>query len=466
LTAYPISNGALYVGTAIALLAIAGLWAAIGFTPRRCLLWAKQHWRLTVLYTVVALVLVHLVFVAPAVPRGHPCVTVVKPAGGLSFGVSCDSDAFISIAREPGSISLEDSFRQGRPLQALVAALGARVEDPRGDCNPCLQDPAGNPYGYEQQPGWLPYVVLNFLQLLAAVLLFDRLLRREGSGASLPVLLLAVLLLANVVTKNFFWSAHTQMWNILVPTICVAACASLVRRPERGWRYMGVVGLLLGFGTLAYGGVIVIVPALIVAMAIGRRLSGTRLSTASFVGPVSALVAGTLVPLVAWIGLILATTGSFYSAETEAYRQWVWMADALDRGGVGELLDETGAMLDAFWTSVRTIIWPPLLLLAGVLALARVTGVSLWGLAAERRDVAIAIAVSLAVFLPFFALQGFYRERLAFNLAVPVIIAVGVVAVEIARRATRTQLVALNLVLACGAVGYLLPYVLDRGQYV
>jgi len=459
LTSYPISSGALYAGTVLALCAILALGAALGLTPRRCLRWVRTHWRLTALYTVAALVAVHLIFLAPPVKPGHPCATVVDLSDTLSYGVSCDSDEFIRVARHPGAISVEDSFRQGRPLQSLVAALGAFVEDPHPDrhgsttldsagCTQCLQSAIGNPYDYENQPGWLPYVLLNFVQLLAAVLIFDRLLRRRGTGVNLPVLLLAVLLLANVVSKNFFWSAHTQIWNVLLPVICVAACAALVREPERDWRYMGAVGLLVGFGTLAYGSVIVIVPALIIAAALGRRLGGAALFSRESVKPTAALTAGAVAPLLAWVALI------------------VWITDALKDGGVGRLIDEAAAMLGDFWSVLWPVMWPPLLLLAVMLVIARAAGVSVREIAESRRELLLAIGATLVVCLPFFALQGFYRERLAFNLAVPVIVAVGVVALELTARARRPYVVVVNLALAYAALGYLLAYTLQPAEYV
>jgi hypothetical protein len=474
---YPISAGVLYVGTIVTLGVIAALFVAIGFTPRRCLRWLKDHVWLTALYTGLTLVVVHLLFFAPPVGPKHFCAYVVHLNDTLSFGLSCDSDEFIRIARHPGEISREGSFRQGRPLIPMVAALGTLVEHPSLDrhtkpapdvsgCTGCLQSALGVPYQYLNQPGWLPYVFLNLVVLVVAVLTFDRLVRRTGTGVSIPVLLLSVLLLANVVTKNFFWSAHTQMWNILMPIACVTACAAIMRNPERSWQFMSAVGLLIGLGTLAYGTIVLLLPAIVLAGAVGRRLRGERVLTSAAALAAVVATVGTLIPPVAWRVLLVERTGRYYDPETRDYRQFVWMWDAFKDGGVTRLLNQTDTMLREFWPHLWVVSWPPLLLLGVVLLITGIAQLSLHEIAVSRREEFLAVAVTLLLALPFFALQGFYRDRLAFNVAVPIVIAVGLIAVEVTRMAPRAHAVALNVALGCGALGYLLPFMLDRAQYV
>jgi hypothetical protein len=76
------------------------------------------------------------------------------------------------------------------------------------------------------------------------------------------------------------------------------------------------------------------------------------------------------------------------------------------------------------------------------------------------------IAITLLVSLPFFGLQGFYRDRLAFNLVVPLVVLAGILAVRLRERLRRP---AGNLALAVPAVtafGVLLGALLKVGPYV
>lgn len=486
--AYPISEGVLFAGT-ICVLALAGwLLAVVGLPPRRILTWLRTHWRLTALYSVVVLVGVHLLFLAPPPKHGTQCVETDHPfIHSLSFTINCDSLIFEDLARHPQKLAARDQFFQDRPLQPLVAALLTRVEDPGGErspphpgpCRGCLERLIGYPYGSKGQPGqpgWLPYVFINFLELVVALILFDRLLR-GGTRFCLPVLLLGLLLIFNEPVKNFFWSAHTQMWNVLMPLLSIAACAALVRQPARGWRYMGALGLLIGIGALAYASVVVIAPAVVLAEIVGCRLKHVPVLTRRFGLSVVLLAAGTIGPFLAWASLVRAVSGGFLDAATKYYGEYVWISHALRLGGLSELLHQTEIYLGflhqpasyygQFAPDLFVMLWPALLILVFLAEIGYAGRVRWHDLTEARRDVLVGVGATLLICLPFFALQGFYRDRLEFNFTVPVIVTAGLAALEIRRLTPRRSFaVAVNVVLAIGAAAYIVTALTKPGHYI
>jgi hypothetical protein len=156
------------------------------------------------------------------------------------------------------------------------------------------------------------------------------------------------------------------------------------------------------------------------------------------------VLAGTFAaPSIAWIGVCIAVTGSYYSHETAAYHQFVWLPEAL-RDGAGVFGDAVGHATAETAQQLIEVGW----LLTGVLGLlvaaAVVIGVRLVpqpdpgpseagpSEAAGQRAALLTTAVTGAVIVLFLFGMGFWAYRITYNIVPVLLIAVGWVATRVA----------------------------------
>ncbi|MGI4835847.1 MAG: hypothetical protein ACRYFK_20530 [Janthinobacterium lividum] len=365
-------------------------------------------------------------WLAPA-PRGAPDVEYwgeyVPLASGLGFVLNHDSQGYIDAAQHPSQLLRQGEVRQSRPLYVL---LGSAVGYP---LTAALQ--LGGRLGL--LPTWWPettrywgfyggYVLLNALGLLASAGLLRRLVVALGTGRAPGWVSWALLwvLAANPVTKAFFWTAHQQMLAFLVPLFCLALALGVARRPAPAWPALAALSLSLGLLPLLYGSFVLAWPALAFGLwqastppgaAAGaaplllvRRLGQLLLSLGLFVAP-------TLL----WIGLLRLHGTTYYNHEAARYHQLVWLLEALGQppGAYARLV---GQKLAEYYGSLGLLrYW--LALGLGLLA-------ATWGRTRRTRPATPllpslpgrVLAFTFVSFGVFFALLGYYPERLAYTL--------------------------------------------------
>lgn len=474
---FPISDAHFYLATVAILALCVLLFWAVGYDPRRAGRYLRSNARAVVLNALLVVAAVHALMLAPPPPADAYCVENHRVWGPMVMVQTCDSYDFVRTARHPGRLSMPGSDRQSRPLEIMVASLLTLVEVPNPEsrshsapaetfdpferkhdatpCQNCLQSYLGYPYGWPLQPGWLPYVIINFVLLLVSLMIFRRLNDPATVAAEAAVGLLGTFLIFNDVVKGFFWSAHTQMWNVLVPLISISLSLSLMRRPERDWRFMAAAGLLLGIGTLAYASLLICVPAAVAAIALGFRGRRERPRLPALFGKLCLFAAAYAAPTLIWIAVIKRKTGIFYSHEVEAFREYVWMLDSWRAGGAQALLRQTQVFVGQFLVNLWDVSWPVLVLLALALVAGALSPRRLRETIRQRSQILVASSVTLVLCLGFFALMGFYRNRLAFNAAVPLIVCASVIFTGLLERAPRRQAVVTVLLVAAAACGYI-----------
>ncbi|MBV5336369.1 hypothetical protein JZU48_05180, partial [bacterium] len=91
------------------------------------------------------------------------------------------------------------------------------------------------------------YLLLNAMVLAAAAGLVLLIITKSGRRSWGVTGLVLVLLVANPVTRAFFWTAHTQMFNLLVPPLAIYL-ASLALKSAWSWQRSVTIGVLLGLG--------------------------------------------------------------------------------------------------------------------------------------------------------------------------------------------------------------------------
>jgi len=438
--AYVSLNTLFYLATLTAIAVSVVLLWIVGYDIRRAPSYLRSNWRWVVLFSVLIVVATHAMLLAPTPPPGSHCVETQHVSGPLEMVLSCDSQQFVASAREPAILLQYESWNQARPLGVMVASLLTRVE--------AVVLKNRYLYGVRLQPGWLPYIVLNFLLLLVSLMIFKRLNAPATVTGAAAVAVLSVFLVFSDVVKGFFWSAHTQMWNVLMPLLSISLAYSFLRRPVRSWLFMAATGLLLGIGLLAYGSLIVCAVSAVIAILLGVRINHEHPALPPLIGKLFVFFVAFAAPLLTWIAFVTRRTGVFFSPEAKIFRQFVWVADAWH---AGELALRSRIFLTDFSVHLVQVLWPSLLLLAIVLFVQVASPDRLRETIRERSHLVIAAGIVFAVCLVFFYLMGFYRNRLEFNIVMPLLVVASVLLTGVLDRLPRKQTVMTLIALAAVA---------------
>jgi hypothetical protein len=388
----------------------------------------------------------------PAADAGYNCVGNVALEGPFGFSLNCDSPEFMWLAREPSALLDQRNSRQSRPglilLAALIQAPLSTIIPADGPPTPVYQglyDPPLVAASLAQdRPAYVAYILLNFAILVASFHTLHLVIRRHRpahDGATAIILLATgLLIVANDVTKAFFWSPHTQMFNILVPVLAVYATQRVVadRRIERDLA-LGM-GLLAGLGMTAYP-VFVVIPACVLLPAIVGLLreKSAAARRRDFVSLAILLALGAM-PSALWYAYVQTTARVIFNAELDL-RQVLWMKDALAEG--------PGVLAAQWFENLRDLLAfaaPQALALAAFAGLLVLSGLFAW--ARDRLDIAslsaavpiiaIGLYVSFAV-LGFYTCVGWVVDRLAYPTIPPLIAAAGVTAVVAAQQMRPAQ---------------------------
>jgi len=360
-------------------------------------------------------------------PPADACGQAVPIVGPLVRFQNCDAHVFNLIAMDWSRLfSVEGETRLGRPAYLAAGWLMDRLlyVVTFGNVDPSSAAP---PTYTAAETG---YILLNIVLLTLAVLLAWRFALR-GSGRDAgeattvtvwrtawgPLILLGVLVAVNPVTKAFLWTAHTQMFTILVPAIALLATSWAVSRTPSSTRVF-VGGVLIGVGILAYAAMAVVT----IAVAVGfltRRLWTRAL----------AIVIGTITLPILWVVTVTLVRGSYYSVETEKFRQFVWIGDALAENALASSIrGNIDALLRTF-NDGQTIL--ALLIIATIAVsfgfVLRMTGAPP-DVSTQPR--ALAFIITLAAQSAFLFLMGFYQTRLTWGVIIT--LAIGVCAVAVA----------------------------------
>jgi len=377
--------------------------------------------RLLALITVVGLSF----WLAPA-PQGAPEVEYwghyARVGPGLGFVVNHDSYGYLAMAQQPQRLLLPQEVRQSRPLYALLgAAVGYPLTAALGLAGQLGLAPRWPPDDLRFYGFYSGYVLLNALALLGSLLLLRIVFQcfAAGRGEGWQFYVLAWVLVANPITKAFFWTAHQQMLAFFVPLTCLVL-AIRARRAVPGWGRLLAVSGGLGLLPLTYGSFVLVWPALAFGWWWAPAGGGptARRRWWELAGRLAVSAAFFALPTLLWIGILRAHGTTYYNHEAAHYHQFVWLLDAARLpfregwGLVGSKLAEYGASLQ---------------LVGGWLLLDVVLYVATWWQQRGRGDVlpwaaARALAWVFATFGVFFALLGYYPERLAYTL-LPLVLA-------------------------------------------
>lgn len=341
---------------------------------------------------IILVVMVPFLFSPQPAPDQQFCGTFYHIGRQAGFVINCDSYEYARVSVKPSCLFEPHSIRQSRPLFILAgSALGYTLY-------PLLSLFHFNIY-YAHFAG---YLLINLLLVFATLLLLDRLLTRFTSLSAIERSLIAILLLSNVVSKTFFWTAHQQMFIFLTPLLYIHVVLWLgtADRPRRN--AILVVSLFIGLSMLVYGNFVLLVISFLAAMLWYRYDMRTALLSLALIA----------LPSLVWILILRLNEVAYYNHEVSYYRQFIWVADAMQVSWPALV-----AKSEAYWqrylfsfSSIYALF--ALLLMAGIIAAIRTRAVVLSTLPS------VCLCLLLLVFV-FLYLMGYYEERLPFTLAAP-----------------------------------------------
>ena len=386
--------------------------------------WARAGAVVPLLALTLGLAVCCSFWLAPA-PLGSPEIDYwghyVRVGPGLGFVVNHDSYGYIAVAQEPHRLLLPREVRQSRPLYALLGAAvgypltaGLRLAG-RVGLAPQLWPEVSNFWGF-----YGGYVLLNALALLGSLRLLRYLWRllAAGRGASWQFYALAWVLVANPVTKAFFWTAHQQMFAFLVPLFCVALAAWLRQRPALGWGALSGGALALGLLPLVYGSFVLVWPALAYGLLgpgfVARATAPAAPWWRAALAKAAASAALFAVPTLLWIALLRAHGTTYYNHEAERYHQLVWLLEA-QHLPLTDYFKLVFAKIGEYFGSFYLMKW-------WLLGVASLYGATWWRQRFRHSGPLLPPTVSPALawvsgcFGLFFALLGYYPERLTYAL--------------------------------------------------
>lgn len=342
---------------------------------------------------------------------------------GIGVRVNGDAFAFVALATNPGRLLEKNQVRQSRPgyiiAANLVGSVIYAVTYPfRDQLEHFFQSRISDNYPQKEKEKiarWFSYysafVFLNLLVLLACLYIFDKLvLHYTGPWKNKGLhFLFLFLLVANPVTKLFFWSPHVQMFNILLPLLMVWTCIKLYGFSGNNQRFY-IVSAFAGILLLFYGSFLLLLPILLFSYWKNLQLTNRSMEWENLL-TITLILLFYALPVLLWMGYIQLQGIPFYSAEIAEYRQFIWIADAL-RASRGNLFSALLSNTIQFINSLASLMLPAFFLLAAFLYSRKQPANTAFPASAKQQ-----ILPTLLFCLLFFWLLGYYADRLSFSLA-------------------------------------------------
>ena len=330
----------------------------------------------------------------------------------MGFVINGDTREYIADAREPNRLLNDKEVRQSRPLYILLgSALGYPLQGVLSGVN--VADTWGGIAA--ESPDFLgfyaAYVLLNFGVLLASLLLFAAIYKQLAGENNDPVVLygLSWFLVSNPITKAFFWTAHQQMFAFFTPLLFIYGLLRY-RNVRLTWQQSIGWALVLGLSALVYGNFVLALLCLLYQLFAHRVHQRPMLA---LLRKALAVIVCFVLPTFIWIGILKLHGVTYYNQEAVRFHQFTWMLDAW-RESPSTFFSTLGDNLLLFLANLRTIS----VFLIAVIVLA---GVQLRRGGKEPAGAWAVLGFVFLLFFAFYALMGYYPERLTFTL-VPVLL--------------------------------------------
>jgi hypothetical protein len=417
--------------------------------------------------------------VGPRVPddqQAAHCVVNVHLPGPFGFSLNCDSPDFLKDANTPSLLLDPTSIRQSRPGLILAAALIARpimplvsfpsllgVKAQRSDIDPSRIGQALT----EQFPAYAAYVLLNVLLLCATFYCVLRIVALNSYNApdALPFALLAslgLLVVANDVTKAYFWTPHTQMFNIFIPVFGVYAFVRALGGAfgDRGFAF--TTGLITGLGFVSYPTFIVLIACVpfagLLAMVFAKAPPARSLVN------MAVYVVFAIAPIALWYLFVRIKSGEVHSVELESPTH-MWMPRVFAADGAHGLIMFFYDRLLVCLRLAASQALPVLMTLAILAAIAVRYSAVAWSALRQNGLLVFSALFITAALGGAYSLSGDMHFRWAQALIPPLLVATGVLIIAAYRMLPHPAQRALTAALALAAIVEIAFTIIKNGPF-
>ncbi|MCB9991155.1 MAG: hypothetical protein H6867_07215 [Rhodospirillales bacterium] len=287
----------------------------------------------------------------PRTDTSRNCVFNIQLGEKAGHSINCDSSEFLYAVAVPEQVLEYGSKRQSRPGTVLFVHVMTRpfvfaVETlaPASKKMMTFRDQhKDNEIAFEipRSEFLISYMGYLFLHLLILMGTYALYLRLAGLGKDVPGRLKTAAAIAgltvfiNNVSKQFLWSPHTQLFNLLTPLLAMFLFVRMLKA-DRPDRMFVLAALGCGIGGLFYG--TFALPIIVCGLAwLWRRKdyiadmkeNARTLATGLFA------MAVFILPYALWYGFIVLRNGTFYNYDVEYFRGFVWLPEVIDEKGIG-----------------------------------------------------------------------------------------------------------------------------------
>lgn len=278
----------------------------------------------------------------------------VKIGTHLGQSLNCDTDGFIWAAADLSQLFGPHGRRQDRPGSILFAHsisrpltwifdrfnLGQEFRDVKMNVVP-VRTVKGKIKASEWMANYAGFIFLKTLILYLATLFY---LRTAGEtvkwriplrALNAPAAAMGLFVLVNNNTKEFFWSAQTQLFGLFAPMLA-AHYFLAIQKTKKPHRMFFAVALICGMGMLFYG--IFVIPAVIVGFGYlwreRKALFRNPRATLSLTGYLAAAILMFIGPYALWCAFIVHLNGTFYTYDVQSFEGFVWIKAVIAEQGV------------------------------------------------------------------------------------------------------------------------------------
>ncbi|HUQ48327.1 MAG TPA: hypothetical protein VM053_08810 [Gemmatimonadaceae bacterium] len=421
--------------------------------------------------------LMPLILVSPRPSPGiqkYWLLHVVELGGPVHIVKNVDSYEFEHDAKSPGDLfTVAHRHWQSRPLAVWLGwALSQPFRAGGMPTRVAMTPEAGNvlvqkpPYPAEYNaysPEYAGFILLNWLLLVGSVILFKPLLRGK-SYLDAWVLLPVSMLIVNMVTRAFFWTPHTQIFNVVLPVATMTLLRPLLPRAKTlTVRDTALIGAVFGILAMAYGAFAVTAgaAALVILLGDGWQTLKREVRRRSILS--ATLIAAFFAPMLLWIGIVILVTGAFYSPETQRYHEFVWLYERLPEG-LGVYLPLVARNVKTYAEFALHASMIPALLIAGLVVFLFRKTVEGYATRPEN-DTRRAVMFFMAADSAFYVSMGFYAERIAWTIVPGVLVVLGLQLRLADETLTGRKRLAFRAIVFALAVGSVIHVIFRKGPF-
>jgi len=336
-------------------------------------------------------------------PEVHPCGKLVKVNSSLKVLINCDSAVFLKDVQFPSRLINGSSDYQDRPLPTLVVAGFNRLWEYFSLPNKydSVLGNSGKYFTYSSSSYLLFIIFVNMLVFASAILIATKTIQLISTKYDLnrfPTIMIQTLIVSiismNEITKTFFWTPHSQMFNILLPIYMFFLIQFISAGVSTRFYVINFIAILLL--SFCYNFFLILYIFLLF-------IKWKNLKIRFYLSVIGML------PLILYPLILTFVGGSFKSITVGKYREYIWVLDSVTSQTLSRDLSYN---LAKFYFTFPLI--PSLLLITFFV----IYFIKTFPVSAELLKIIKTNSLVIFLYLMMLSFMGYYSRRLTFAIII------------------------------------------------